>query len=228
MLSKKLQKLNNIDLGKTYNAEKLTTGLCKLINMLRDLMKLALDHKIEEHLYYGDGLVKVYQLIGDRRTTKFLSTIYEENLQQKEVWEKLVLFLDKENKIHQQKMLLNYKSDARRDKNFPPKQLPPKNSHTLHHATRRHNKVIQLATSVVQQMLIMLQLLDLVDQKSSNTSRVKNLSTQHQLYVSRCFETRTSASNVYFLEQMLLQENTPKDDANATLYALIPRTQSIL
>ena len=126
MLSKKLQKLNNIDLGKTYNAEKLTTGLCKLINMLRDLMKLALDHKIEEHLYYGDGLVKVYQLIGDRRTTKFLSTIYEENLQQKEVWEKLVLFLDKENKIHQQKILLNYKSDARRDENFPPKQLPPK------------------------------------------------------------------------------------------------------
>jgi len=38
------------------------TSLGKIINMLRDLEKLAYDHHIEEYLYFGDGLIKVYQI----------------------------------------------------------------------------------------------------------------------------------------------------------------------
>ena len=74
MLSRKLHEISKHDLIKTTNAEKLTTELGKVINMMLDTGKLAKDHHIEEHLYYGDGFTRICHLIGDRRTTKFLGS----------------------------------------------------------------------------------------------------------------------------------------------------------
>jgi len=91
------------------------TSLGKIINMLRDLEKLAYDHHIEEYLYFGDGLIKVYHLLGDRRTTKFLATICDDNLTQQQTWGKLIAFLEREKKLHQQMVLINYKPDTRNE-----------------------------------------------------------------------------------------------------------------
>ena len=103
MLSKRLQQLTKMDgIGKPNNPEKMINNVSRLVNMLNDVKRLARKHHIEEHLYYGDGLTKVYQLIGDSRTTKFLTSICDDDLQQREVWDKLIPFLDKEKKVHQQ------------------------------------------------------------------------------------------------------------------------------
>lgn len=74
--------------------------------MLNDVRTLAKEHCIEEYLYYGDSLTKVYQIIGDARTTKFLSNICDDDLQQYEIWERLISFLDEEKRVYQQKILI--------------------------------------------------------------------------------------------------------------------------
>lgn len=126
MLSKKLQQLSNLDdVKRTNNSEKLTAGLAKIINMLHDISKLAKDHNVEEYLYYGDTLAKVYNLLGDRRTTKFITSICDDNLSPKQTWFKLISFLEREQKIHQQKTILSLKTDV------PPKDRnnKPSNQH---------------------------------------------------------------------------------------------------
>ena len=69
MIRKKLQSLLKIDLTRTRDSERTIAGLSKLTNALHDIIKLAKTDNIEERLYFGDGLTKVYQLIGDNRVT---------------------------------------------------------------------------------------------------------------------------------------------------------------
>ena len=107
MIRKKLQSLLKIDLTRTRDNERTLTGLSKLTNAIHDIIKLAKTHNIEERLYFGDGLTKVYQLIGDKRVTRFLSSIYEDNLNEKQTWQRLLLFLEKETKLVQQKIMIN-------------------------------------------------------------------------------------------------------------------------
>ena len=107
MLSRKLHEISKHDLIKTTNAEKLTTELGKVINMMLDTGKLAKDHHIEEHLYYGDGFTRICHLIGDRRTTKFLGSTCDDNPSPKDMWYKLVTFLEREKKVNQTKMRFN-------------------------------------------------------------------------------------------------------------------------
>ena len=106
MLSKRLQKLSSFEINKSNNPEKVINHLTKIINLLQDLMRLAQEYQIEENLYFGDGLHKVYQLMGDINTTKFLNTICDEDLEQHEVWSKLISFLDKQKRVQQQKLLI--------------------------------------------------------------------------------------------------------------------------
>ena len=93
-------------MNKSNNPEKVINHLTKIINLLQDLMRLAQEYQIEENLYFGDGLHKVYQLMGDINTTKFLNTICDEDLEQHEVWSKLISFLDKQKRVQQQKLLI--------------------------------------------------------------------------------------------------------------------------
>ena len=52
---RKLQEIPKLDFIKTTNTEKLISELSKVINVMLEVRKLAKDHHIEEHLYYGDG-----------------------------------------------------------------------------------------------------------------------------------------------------------------------------
>ena len=108
MLSKKLQQIKNLDslAGKSKDSEKLVCGLSKVINMLTDLKMLAEKHNIEDNLYYGDGLEKIYKILGDGRMTRWLSSTCDEELSRKRTWTELILFLEKEQKLQQQKMMI--------------------------------------------------------------------------------------------------------------------------
>ena len=49
-------------------------------------MRLAKQHNIEEKLYHGEGLQQIYKLLGDGTVTRWLSTIYDEQFEDKKVW----------------------------------------------------------------------------------------------------------------------------------------------
>lgn len=57
---------------------------------MRDLLKLASDHRIEEKLYCGEGIDRIYQLMGDDRLTKWLTYscthIAEKELSDEQIW----------------------------------------------------------------------------------------------------------------------------------------------
>ena len=144
MLSKRLQQLTKIDgIGKSNNPEKMINNLSRLVNMLNDVKKLAREHHIEEHLYYGDGLTKVYHLIGDSRTTKFLTSICDDDLQQREVWDKLISFLDKKRKVHQQKLLIQGQSLSHSTSDRPHNTQPTRPRRPDHHVHHTDGQYFQ-------------------------------------------------------------------------------------
>ena len=100
-------------------------------------MKLAKDHHIEENLFYGDGLDRIYNIIGDARLTRWLSSVTEEDLSPKETWLKFIAFLEKEQKLQQQKLLIfNKGHDGEHSKSSTNTHPKP---HKVHHSNRAHH-----------------------------------------------------------------------------------------
>ena len=107
LLSKKIACLDKQEsLSKTKEPEKIVAGLCKLTNTIRDLMSLATKHHIEMNLFYGDGLERIYMVMGDARLTKWLEYSVDFDLHNKTLWSKLIGFLEKEIKVQQQKTFI--------------------------------------------------------------------------------------------------------------------------
>ena len=107
MLSKKLAEINNIEvLWKVKTPANIVEGLSKVINLMKDLMELSKFHNIENKLYSGDAIEKIYKLLGVSRVTRWLSSSCDENLEDAELWNKLVEFLEKDVRVQQQKALL--------------------------------------------------------------------------------------------------------------------------
>ena len=107
LLTKKLQTLAKCDLVKSRDPEKLVYAISTFTNILRETIQLAEKHKIEENLYYGDALSKIYQQLGDWRLTRFLTSIADDVPNEKETWRRLLIFLEKEEKLQQQKSIIN-------------------------------------------------------------------------------------------------------------------------
>ena len=75
LLSRKVATLDNIaQLGKTKDPEKLIAGISQIISLMRDLLNLASKHRIEKYLFYGEGLERIYRLMGNARTTQWLKS----------------------------------------------------------------------------------------------------------------------------------------------------------
>ena len=107
MLHKKMSTLTNFTpLWKTSNPEKTSDALIKIINLIKDLMNLAEKHNIKEKLYNGDGLERIYSLLGDSRLIRWLTKSSEEELEGEEQWSKLIEFPEKEARVHQQRSLI--------------------------------------------------------------------------------------------------------------------------
>ena len=60
---------------KEIYTEKIVKALNKIINTMKDLKKLASDRGIKSKLFSGDGLEKIYQLLGDTRMTRWLASV---------------------------------------------------------------------------------------------------------------------------------------------------------
>ena len=134
MLNSKLHSINKLEaMWKLKQPEKVTDALAKVVNLMKDLMKLAKQHNIEEKLYHGEGLQLIYKLLGDGRVTRWLSTICNEQLEDKKVWEKLILFLEKELKIQQQRILILSRSTT---------EVKDRRGHNDFHLVDKNEKVI--------------------------------------------------------------------------------------
>ena len=107
---------NNSQLWKIRGQEKLVDALSKIINMMRDLHQLAEQHNIKSRLYSGHGLERVYQVMGDSWVTRWLSTICEVEYNDEQTWHHLIEFLECDLKVQQQKLLIENKSENKRQK----------------------------------------------------------------------------------------------------------------
>ena len=79
---------------------------------MKDLLHLSKRHEIENHLFYGDGLNRVFRLMGEGRVNLWLSE-REDGLFGKPEWLAVIKFLEKELKICQQKVLIFHKTPER-------------------------------------------------------------------------------------------------------------------
>ena len=102
LLKRKIGEVDRIAyLWKIRGPEKVAEMLSKLINVMKDLMKLATEHDIEARLY--SGLERIYNLLGDSRLTRWLSQITEKKLSDKQLWSGLIIFLESDLKVQQQR-----------------------------------------------------------------------------------------------------------------------------
>ena len=138
MLSKKLSELKNIEgTWKLKDPSKVAEALTRIINIMKDLMKLASKHKIEGRLYHSDALDKIYNLLGDNRVTRWLSSSYDSTKEDHELWDQLIGFLEKEIKIHQQKAMIHGKNVQQ--KANPERINDGKNNHGSRHHLSHDN-----------------------------------------------------------------------------------------
>ena len=91
--------------------KKLVDALSKIINMIRELYQLAEQHNIKSRLYSGDRLERIYQMMGDSRVTRWLSTICEVEYNDEQTWHHLVEFLERDLKVQKQKLFFQNKSE---------------------------------------------------------------------------------------------------------------------
>ena len=109
-------KINQI--WKLKDSEKIVEALSKIINTKKDLAHLACQHNLAR-LYIGDGVDRIYQLLGDNRVTRWLSTTCDDTYNDQELWSKLVEFLEKELRVQQQKFLIKRKRDEKMSRSHP-------------------------------------------------------------------------------------------------------------
>ena len=121
LLNKKLTNLHKINnLWKFKDPEKLIDGISSITNIMKDLIKLASDHGIEQRLYCGDGIERIYDLLGDTRLTRWFADISEKSLSDEELWNYLLKFLEKEIRVQQQKMLHGFSADIKKSTSDKP------------------------------------------------------------------------------------------------------------
>ena len=96
MLSKRLTELENLQpIWKIKSPTKIAESLTKIISTIKDLMQLSHSHDIEPKLYNSDALNKIYKLMGGGRMTKWLSSIYDEDIEEEVLWKRVIVFLER-------------------------------------------------------------------------------------------------------------------------------------
>ena len=118
MLKKKLFEISIFTaLWKIKISEKLMEDLSRIINLMKDIMALAVKHNTENQLYYSDNIQKIYQLLDENRVTTWLMKISDEDLSDEEKWQKIIQFLEKELRIHQQRWLIRDDTKSQNERN---------------------------------------------------------------------------------------------------------------
>ena len=93
---KELTELENLEpIWKIKSPAKIAESLTKIISTIKDLMQLSHSHDIEPKLYNSDALNKIYKLMGGGRMTKWLSSIYDEDIEEEVLWKRVIVFLER-------------------------------------------------------------------------------------------------------------------------------------
>ena len=112
ILSKILTEVKNMKpICKMKGGEEVKDGLVNLINGTRDLIKVAEEHDIEAKLYNGEGLDIIYDSMGEQRVTRWITSICEEDLTDKDLWQRLLRYLERDLKVQQELALRCQRSD---------------------------------------------------------------------------------------------------------------------
>ena len=119
MLHKKLNDVKNIGpLWKLRDSSRLVEGYAAITNAMTDLMSLTKRHKIDGKLYNGDALDIIYGILGDRIVTKWLDQQYRgaEDVEKEgeDLWKELILFLERQQKLEQEKSLIKHRVNGQR------------------------------------------------------------------------------------------------------------------
>jgi len=124
MLSKKLAEVNKLEgITKTRDPDKIIDNCSKIIVVMKDLMKLAKQHTLENKLFHSDTLDKILKLLGESRLTRWLSITCDiKDLEGEAKWEHLISFISKDIKIQQQKQLLQVSQVSSNADNKRPNQ----------------------------------------------------------------------------------------------------------
>ena len=94
LLKQKLSELNGVEnVSKSRDSSKAIDALSQIINLMKDLLQLSKRHKIENHLFYGDGLNQVFRLMGEGRVNRWLSE-REDGLFGEPEWLAVIKFFD--------------------------------------------------------------------------------------------------------------------------------------
>ena len=107
LLENKLHEIVNMgEIWKIKDKEKLVHALSKLKSIMLELQNLAAKHDIENELYYGGSIQKIYKVLGYGYTNKFIRKYCESKPSKKDCWGNLVAFIAKEVKF-QEEIILN-------------------------------------------------------------------------------------------------------------------------
>ena len=127
LLNKKLEDISNLEsIWRIKAPSKIAESLSKIIALMKNLMSLCKQHKIEAKLYNSDCIQRLYKLLGDMRTTRWFEFICDREIEGKELWTELINFLEKDLKVQQQKQLIS-SSDPSKVQRAHPSQYEPSN-----------------------------------------------------------------------------------------------------
>ena len=133
LLANKLSGLNNIEnIGRIKDSSKAMDAVSKLINLMKDLIQLSKRHDIQNHLFYGNALERIYRLMGDGRLNRWLIQ-KDDVLEGEALWVELIKFLEKELKICQQKAVIFKNHDLQHKDNKEPKDPSKHNNQKSYH-----------------------------------------------------------------------------------------------
>ena len=87
LLKKKVTEISRVhQLWKLKDPDKLVEALSRIINTVKYLQRLASEHGIESRLYSGNGIERIYQLLGNNRVTRWLSVMCGESYNDETLW----------------------------------------------------------------------------------------------------------------------------------------------
>ncbi len=191
LLQNKVDALENVSLTNAKGDEKIGSALAHLINVMKDLSVIAVDHDIEGQLYEGGGLEKVFYLIGDSRHRKFRSENLTATFSKKQEWQKLVVFLERDLQLRE-KMTLDYKAastlgivqqrkvpkaDDKQEQNARPILIAAANANLKCHICDElgHTKIVTARGNVIIPYYVCEKFVQMSAQNRLETLRGKNL-----------------------------------------------------
>ena len=107
LLANKLKTVEDSEpLHKIKGDERLVKALSKLKNLMTQLGVLAEKHGIEPSLYHSSNLARIYLLIGKKRQSDILKKVLDRDFSEKETWNEIVTYLDKELRLKEHMLLV--------------------------------------------------------------------------------------------------------------------------